>query len=113
MDAKRWALLLMSSLAFLVLTESASSEEPQATLVLDEPTSKRQLREIIVSHADENHVLQLYHMKEDGSSRYKITDGNHGCVMPACSPDGTKTVYVQQEQQRDGTLAHRFPRQEF
>ena len=95
MDAKRWALLLMSSLTFLVLTGNASTEEPQASLVLDEPTSKPQLREIIVSHADENNKLQLFHIKEDGSSRHKITDGNHDCVMPACSPDGKKIVYVQ------------------
>lgn len=98
MDAKRWALLRMSSLAFLVLTGSASTEEPQATLVSDEPTSKPQLHEIIVSHADENNKLQLFHIKEDGSSRHKITDGNHDCVMPACSPDGKKIVYVQQSQ---------------
>jgi TolB protein len=96
MCAKRLALLQMSSLAFLVLTGSASTEEPQATLVSDEPTSKPQLRQIIVSHADENNKLQLYRIKEDGSSRRKITDGNHGCVMPACSPDGKKLVYVQQ-----------------
>ena len=33
MDAKRCAFLLMSSLAFLVLTRNASTEEPQATPV--------------------------------------------------------------------------------
>jgi len=54
------------------------------------------LREIIVSHADENYILQLYHIKEDGSSRRKITNSNHGCRMPAVSPDGSKIVYVQQ-----------------
>lgn len=58
--------------------------------------SKPQLREIIVSHADENNRLQLYHIKEDGSSRRKITHSNHGCMMPAVSPDGSKIVYVQQ-----------------
>ena len=58
--------------------------------------SKPQLREIIVSHADENNRLQLYHIKEDGSSRRKITHSNHGCMMPAVSPDGIKIVYVQQ-----------------
>jgi len=31
-----------------------------------------QLREVIVSHKDENGVLQLYRMKEDGSSKIKI-----------------------------------------
>ncbi|MHC4742732.1 MAG: TolB family protein [Planctomycetota bacterium] len=58
--------------------------------------SKPQLREIIVSHADENNRLQLYYIKEDGSSRRKITHSNHGCMMPAVSPDGKKIVYVQQ-----------------
>ena len=96
MDAIRWALLLMSSLAFLVLTVSASSEEPQATLVLDEPTSKPQLREIIVSHTDQNGVLQLYRMKEDGSDSRQLTHSERGCRMPACSSDGERLVYVQQ-----------------
>lgn len=58
--------------------------------------SKPQLLDIIVSHADENNRLQLYHIKEDGSSRRKITHSNHGCMMPAVSPDGSKIVYVQQ-----------------
>ena len=55
-----------------------------------------QLREVIVSHADENKTLQLYHVKEDGSVRRKITNAKHGCMMPAVSPDGSKIVYVQQ-----------------
>ncbi len=83
----RWALLLMSSLASLTLTGNAKTAEP---------TSKTNLHEIIVSHADENNKLQLFRMKEDGSSRHKITDGKHDCMMPACSPDGKKIAYVQQ-----------------
>jgi len=55
-----------------------------------------QLREIIVSHSDENNILQLYHVKEDGSSRHQLTHSQHGCMMPAVSPDGSKIVYVQQ-----------------
>ncbi|MBC8372695.1 MAG: PD40 domain-containing protein [Phycisphaerae bacterium] len=58
--------------------------------------AKPQLREIIVSHTDANKVLQLYRIKEDGSSRRKITNSRHGCVMPAVSPGGRKIVYVQQ-----------------
>ena len=58
------------------------------------------LREIIVSHADENNILQLYHIKDDGSSRRKITNAKHGCMMPAVSPDGSKIVYVQQSRKR-------------
>ena len=54
------------------------------------------LREIIVSHTDENGILQLYHIKEDGSSRRKITGSKHGCMQPAVSPDGRKIVYVEQ-----------------
>jgi Tol biopolymer transport system component len=56
------------------------------------------LREIIVSHADENNILQLYHVKEDGSSRRQITHSKHGCMMPAVSSDGSKIVYVQQSE---------------
>jgi len=58
-----------------------------------------QLREVIVSHTDANNVLQLYRIKEDGSSRRQITDSKHGCLMPAVSPDGRKIVYVQQSPQ--------------
>ncbi len=60
---------------------------------------KTQLREVIVSHTDANNTLQLYHIKEDGSTRRQITDSKHGCVMPAVSPDGRKLVYVQQSRQ--------------
>ena len=31
--------------------------------------TESQLREIIVSHTDENNILQLYYVKEDGSSK--------------------------------------------
>ncbi len=55
-----------------------------------------QLHEVIVSHTDENNVLQLYYVKEDGSSRRKLTNSKHQCMMPAVSPDGGKIVYVQQ-----------------
>ncbi len=60
--------------------------------------AESQLREIIVSHTDENNILQLYHIKEDGSWRRKITNSKHGCMMPAVSPDGSKIVYVQQSE---------------
>lgn len=61
--------------------------------------ARTRLHEIIVSHTDANNVLQLYHMKEDGSSRRQITKSKHGCVMPAVSPDGRKIVYMQQSRQ--------------
>ena len=57
-----------------------------------------QMREIIVSCPDENNILQLYHIKEDGSSRREITNSNHECMMPAVSPDGSKIVFVQQSE---------------
>ena len=55
---------------------------------------KQPLREIIVSHADESNTLQLYRIKEDGSSRRKITNSKHDSMMPAWSPDGNKVVFV-------------------
>lgn len=55
-----------------------------------------ELREVVVSHADEKGVLQLYRMKEDGSDRQQITHSKRGCQMPACSPDGRKLIYTQQ-----------------
>jgi len=55
-----------------------------------------ELRDVIVSHTDENGILQLYCMQEDGSDNQQITHSERGCRMPACSPDGRKLAYVQQ-----------------
>ena len=55
-----------------------------------------ELRQVIVSHSDENRVLQLYRVNEDGSDRAQLTHSKRGCRMPACSPDGKRLVYVQQ-----------------
>ena len=41
------------------------------------------LREVIVSHTDENNVLQLFRMKEDGSDSVQLTHSEKGCRMPA------------------------------
>ena len=60
------------------------------------PATNSQLREIIVSYAHVNSKLQLYRLKDDGSSKLRITDGKNDCMMPAWSPDGKKVVYVQQ-----------------
>ena len=59
-------------------------------------TTKAELREVVVSHTDEQGILQLYRMKEDGSGRRQLTRSGRGCRMPACSPDGKKLVYVQE-----------------
>jgi Tol biopolymer transport system component len=55
-----------------------------------------ELREVVVSHADEKGVLQLYRMKEDGSGSIQLTFSQHGCRMPSVSPDGKKLAYVEQ-----------------
>ena len=57
---------------------------------------KPRLREIIVSYAQGNSKLQLYRVNEDGSSRRRITDGEHNCMMPEWSPNGQQVVYVRQ-----------------
>lgn len=54
------------------------------------------LREVIVSHADENGVLQLYRANEDGSGKRQLTSSSRGCRMPSVSPDGKKLLYVEQ-----------------
>jgi TolB protein len=72
--------------------------QPQIQAVAQERASKRPLRQIIVSYATSGNKLQLYRIKEDGSSKQKITDGKSNCMMPAWSPDGKKIVYVQQSQ---------------
>ena len=52
-------------------------------------------REVIVSHADDNGVLQLFRMKENGSDSIQLTKSKSGCRMPSVSPDGRKLVYVE------------------
>lgn len=54
-----------------------------------------ELREVVVSHTDENGVLQLFRMKEDGAESVQLTRSESGCRMPAISPDGKKLVYVE------------------
>ena len=54
------------------------------------------LRDVIVSHTDGKGILQLYRMKEDGSSRIQLTQSATGCRMPAVSPDGSELLYVEQ-----------------
>lgn len=75
--------------AAIVILGSAVAEDRIGVSTDDE------LREIIVSHTDDNGILQLFRMKEDGSDPLQITHSEHGCRMPACSPDGEKLVYVQ------------------
>ena len=96
MDTKRCAVLLICSLVFLVLNGNTGAEEPEAEPVEIEVIPNRPLREVVVSHTDGNGVLQLYCMKEDGSGSRQLTYSDHGCRMPACSPDGERLAYVQQ-----------------
>ena len=60
----------------------------------DESTSKPQLREVIVSHGDENGILQLSHMQEDGSNKRQLTHSDHGCRMPAWSPNRSESKLI-------------------
>ena len=54
------------------------------------------LREVIVSHSDDNGILQLFRKREDGSDSIQLTHSKKGCRMPAVSPDGKKLVYAEQ-----------------
>ena len=58
--------------------------------------SAHALREVIVSHTDDNGILQLFRMKEDGSDSFQLTDSKDGCRMPSVSSDGKRLVYVKQ-----------------
>ena len=93
MDLKSPIFRLIISVAFFLMSGVAYSKQPEANPLLDDATTKP-LREVIVSHTDNNGILQLYRMKEDGSDRRQLTKGNHHCVQPACSADGAKIVYV-------------------
>ncbi|MBK1880484.1 LpqB family beta-propeller domain-containing protein [Pelagicoccus mobilis] len=61
--------------------------------------SGKEQREVIVSHTDENNILQLFRMKEDGSDSRQLTHGAEYCVQPACSADGKKIVFVKRSHQ--------------
>lgn len=76
--------------------QAASSQRESGTEGLD---AKTQLRDIIVSYAQGNSRMQLYRVKEDGSSRRRITDGTHDCMMPAWSPNGKQVAYVRQSKE--------------
>jgi hypothetical protein len=71
---------------------------PELSFADESPATAKgtELREVIVSYADEKGILQLYHMKEDGSARRQITRSGRDCRMPACAPDGKKLIYVKQ-----------------
>ena len=57
--------------------------------------SEFSLREVIVSHTDENGILQLFRMKEDGSNSLQLTHSKYGCRMPSVSPNG-RNIHVKQ-----------------
>jgi hypothetical protein len=59
-DLKSLAFLLMVSLAGSLLPEIVHSEEPEASLALNQASTKVPLREVIVSHTDNHGILQLY-----------------------------------------------------
>ena len=77
---------------------AAASAPPVITGAEETPdvSTGTELREVVVSFSDDRGVLQLYRMKEDGSDRQQLTHSKRGCRMPACSPDGTKLVYVEE-----------------
>ena len=95
MNLKKRGFLLVTSLTFFLLLRITQSDEPDATRALDVSNAKARLREVIVSHNDDNGILQLYRKKEDGSDSLQLTNGNLNCVQPACSPNGANIVYVQ------------------
>ena len=101
---KRWNILQVATLLTIGwLTVAISTSDGQAVIAKTLPasasaTSEPQLREVIVSHTDDNGVFQLYRMKEDGSGSRQLTRGNHHSVQPACSANGQKIVYVQRSE---------------
>ena len=54
------------------------------------------IREVIVSHTDDQGVLQLFRMNEYGSGSVQLTHSQKGCRMPSVSPDGKQLLYVEQ-----------------
>ena len=96
MDVKSSVCLLVGNLVFFLLTWNADAGEGRQSLVPGGPHSASELREVIVSHGDENGILQLFRMKEDGSDRHPLTNQKSHCLQPVFSADGEKVVYVRQ-----------------
>ncbi|MFK8115672.1 MAG: TolB family protein [Rubripirellula sp.] len=98
---KKWTLTILAFLFFLngetslLAQDNSSGATLRRGLASVEATSAPPLREVIVSHTDENDILQLYRMKEDGAESVQLTHSEHGCRMPAASPDGKKLVYAE------------------
>ena len=86
---------------WVVAQEAVPDGAPAAEVAIEPemPVGNSQLREIIVSYAQVNSKLQLYRVNEDGSSRRRITDAQHDCMMPAWSPNGKEVVYVRQSKE--------------
>lgn len=57
--------------------------------------SAQDLRDVIVSHTDDQGILQLFRMKEDGSNSFQLTHSETGCRMPSVSPNGKHLIYVE------------------
>ncbi len=82
----------------LMIASLVAAITPPKLAVAQESTAAAKgsdLREAVVSHTDENGILQLFRMKEDGSDSLQLTRSEGGCRMPAVSPDGKKLVYVE------------------
>ena len=96
-----WTLTFLAFLFFLngetslLAQDNSSSVTFQGEPASVESTSAPPLRDVIVSHTDENDILQLYRMREDGAASVQLTHSEHGCRMPAVSPDGKKLVYAE------------------
>ena len=88
-------LFLMIGEPSLLAQDNSSSVTFQGESASVESTSATPLRDVIVSHTDENDILQLYRMREDGAASVQLTHSEHGCRMPAVSPDGKKLVYAE------------------
>jgi Tol biopolymer transport system component len=96
---KKWMMLFVLAAVSITLTSQAAERPAKVDRnpkALSADKSKSQLREVIVSHTDNNGILQLFRMKEDGSDSKQLTHSKSGCRMPAVSPDGKKLIYAQQ-----------------
>ena len=80
---------LLIIVVFLFLFASITAQE-------ENEFTRPLTRDVIVSHTDENGILQLYRKQANGKSSKQITYSAHGCQMPSCSPDGKKIAYVEQ-----------------
>ena len=73
--------LIVAGVAIVFVPCMAPARDSTDGHLTNETPAHSSLHDIIISHGDENRVLALFHLKEDGSSRRRITNDEYNCLI--------------------------------